>query len=213
MKKLFLTAIFFTTLIQCVNAQEQQFGIIGGANYSTYVGDLSNFADIQRRLSFHLGISSEFYLSDNISFSPRIMYSSQGYNDEVDIRGGFENPTSNVKFAQRINFLNIPMLFNLYLTEKLGVQAGPQVGFLLNAVGVVKDNGGEESVEEGRGSSSNGNFKFDYGARLAAIYKITDFVRVEFGYYHGFSNINRSSIGSFTNNNSVFQLSVGYFIL
>jgi hypothetical protein len=209
-KNYFLFIIFTIGILGNVNAQQFKLGPLVGVNYSDFVGDLKGFSPaLKPRIAYHVGIVSTFKLTNSISLSPRLMYSSQGFTDKIEVRENLE--TYLVKTNQGLNFLNIPLMVNFELNERFGLQAGPQIGFLINTTAVTTDNGGS-SFEEGSKSTINEDFKLDYGARLALFYEVVENLQIELGYYRGFSNISRNGFINFSNNNSVFQLSLCYYL-
>lgn len=212
LKNISIVILVFAS-IHFSSAQDKKFGIIGGANYSTLFGDIRdnpNF-EIDRRLSFHAGFFADFQLSDKFSFSPRILYSSQGYKSSGDLSDfGVEPIPSPSEFENFIqyNYLNLPMVFSFTLANEIHLNFGPQAGFLLNTVSKFEGDGEEER------SSANGDFKLDYGGLLGVSYNFSDEFFIELNYYQGISNISRNPDFRFesTNNNSVFQLSLGYLL-
>ncbi len=193
-------------------AQDKNFGLIGGLNYANVFGDLKDNFNTERRLSFHLGVYSEFELSKNFSLSPRIIYSSQGYNLDLELRQTIDSPITIFEIANRLNYLNIPILFKYYVDSRISLNFGPQLGFLLNTASVNK-NPTSFSIDS-QSLNSSGDFKIDYGAKIGLTYLVNNNINIEIGYFQGFSNISRGEIASVvnneSNNNSVFQLSVGY---
>ncbi len=100
------------------------------------------------------------------------------------------------------------MVFSFTLANEIHLNFGPQAGFLLNTVSKFEGDGEEER------SSANGDFKLDYGGLLGVSYNFSDEFFIELNYYQGISNISRNPDFRFesTNNNSVFQLSLGYLL-
>lgn len=214
-RKSLLLLLVSMVAVHISSAQNKKFGIIGGANYSTIVGDFADIFDTERRLAYHLGGFLELPLSDKIVFSPRLVYSSQGYISNFDsqnFRFDLEPQPQKIKSSNRSNYLNIPLLFKFKLADKFGVNIGPQIGFLLNTAVVYKEVEGVNDIEEGDRSSNSGDFKLDYGTKGGFFYNISEKTFVELNYYHGFSNISRGGITDVRNNHSVFQLSLGYYL-
>ena len=219
-KNLFVLFSLFLT-IQFCSAQDKKFGIIGGANYSTLVGDVNDtdFINIQRRLSFHLGLFAEVGISQKFTFSPRLLFSSQGLRSEGNI-SAFRNfdqiivGIEEFESIERANYLNIPLFFNFNFAKEVGLNFGPQLGFLINTSTITKIENSHGSTEKDK-FSVNGDFKLDYGVALGLLYNFSEDLFVELNYYQGISNISRNPDIRFENknNNSVFQLSVGYVLL
>ncbi len=209
-RKLFLL-IFLSLSIKVGHSQGRKFGLMGGANYSNVFGDFKDNFDTERRISYHIGAFSFLSLSDRITFSPRVAYSSQGYHIDLELRQTVDEPPTLFELATRLNYLNVPLLFKYYLKPDLSINFGPQLGFLLNTLTVNKDTSGP-SLGEGS-TRFSGDFKIDYGLKVGAAYAINQDVFVELNYFQGFSNISRDGIvPTGSNDNSVYQLSVGYFL-
>ncbi len=210
---LILVTFFFLNFL---TAQNSKFGVIGGFNYSDVRGDIG-FIDSNYRLSFHIGGIAEFSISEKLVFMPQIVYSSQGYIGKLDtsrlLSDQFIDPAvldEDFKVSNRLNYLSIPLLLKIKLTEKFSLDGGVQLGFLLNEVSVPKSGFiSDSSLETIR---YNGDFKLDYGVKLGASYNLNDKTFLQLGYYHGLSNITRQIPFDIKRNNSVFNLSVGYLL-
>lgn len=125
-KSIFVIAIGLFGFTQ-MNAQEYVvFGAKGGVNFSTFSGDGSNaFNDPNGRTSFNLGLLAEIPVTDRFSVQPEVLYSGQGYDiSERDNANDIE---------YQLDYINIPVLAKFYVTDGLALEAGPQVGFLVNS--------------------------------------------------------------------------------
>jgi hypothetical protein len=209
--------IVFILSIQFIVAQDKKIGFIGGVNYSSLYGDFRKNGAFppKYRISFHVGLTSEFQLSDRVNFSPRLIFSSQGYRQKGD-SSDFRNfdpefSSFNFKNNNQLNYINVPLIFNFSFDSKIGLNFGPQFGVLLNSVANSKVTNEDGSVEEDKFTTS-GDFKLDYGGIIGVSYRISNDIFIDINYYRGFSNISRGGIGDIKNNNSVFQLSFGYYI-
>jgi hypothetical protein len=120
MKKLLLITMMTLFGFINVNAQDVEFGAKLGANFGSIYGN--NTENIDPILSIiNFGFYSEIPLNEKFSFQPELMYSIQGFSVDNNIT--------------RLNYLNIPLMGKYYVTKKLSLEAGPQVGFLLSAKG------------------------------------------------------------------------------
>lgn len=183
MKKLLLvTAITFLGLVQ-VNAQDVEFGIKGGLNFARLIGD--NTSKDQTVTAFNLGAMAEIKILEKFSLQPELLYSGQGYDTGI---------ATEVNIA--LNYLNIPVIGKYYVTKKLSLEAGPQIGFLLSTKGGTQD--------------YKDLFKTtDFGVNFGIGYKLDSGLNFGARYVLGLSNINDA--GGITNKNGVFQFTVGYF--
>jgi len=75
------------------------------------------------RLGFHCGGLALVKLSSRVALQPEISYSTQGRK----YSSTFSNSTT------ILNYINLPVLFQLKLGTGFRLQAGPQIGFLIAA--------------------------------------------------------------------------------
>lgn len=185
MKKLVLVTVITVLGLSNVNAQEIKFGAKAGLNFAFITGD--NSEDFDPTSDFNFGILAEIPISEKFSFQPELLYSGQGYDTSINSEGYIG-----------LNYLNIPLLAKYYVSEKLSVEAGPQIGFLLSTKGGTKD--------------YKGLFKTtDFGLSFGMSYKLNNGLNFSARYNQGLSNINNVDGVSDKNRNGVFQLSIGYF--
>ena len=182
MKKILLLAVVTVLGFTSVNAQEIKFGVKGGLNFATIGGDNTKDTDLVTACNF--GVMSEIPISEKFSFQPEVMYSGQGYS--------FNDNTI------ALSYLNIPLMGKYYVTKGLSVEAGPQIGFLLDAKNEkinVKD-------------SFN---TFDFGVNFGLGYKLDNGLNFGARYNLGLTDINNVANSSSKNQNRTIQISVGYF--
>ncbi len=207
MKKSILLVAIVLFGYTAVNAQEYvMFGAKGGVNFSTFSGDGSNaFNDPKGRTSFHLGLVAEIPMSDKFSIQPEVLYSGQGY--DISER----NNGNDIEY--QLDYINVPVIAKFYVFEGFALEAGPQVGFLVNS----EIDSDPSSVNDNNSISLNEDQfnKVDFGVALGASYKFRG----------GFFASGRYNIGlrdiyddSFANNifsgaeakHSVINLGVGF---
>ncbi|KAF2513699.1 PorT family protein [Flavobacterium zhairuonense] len=183
MKKIILSAVAVMAF-GFANAQDVKFGVKGGLNFANLGGDL----DGDGVTSFHVGALAEIKLSDKFAVQPEVLFSGQGADFSED---GFD---STLKFS----YLNIPVMAKYYVIEKLSIEAGPQIGFLLSAKNE------DEDVKD--------SFKsVDFGVNFGAGYDFTEHFFAGVRYNVGLSNIaDVPDEADFKTNNGVFSVSVGY---
>ena len=183
MKKLLLVTAISILGLAYVNAQDVDFGVKGGLNFARLIGD--NTSKDQTVTAFNFGAMAEIKISEKFALQPEILYSGQGYDTGIASEGNIA-----------LNYLNIPVIAKYYLTKKLSLEAGPQIGFLLSTKGGTQD--------------YKDLFKTtDFGVNFGLSYKLDNGLNFTARYVLGLTNIN--DVGGTTNKNGVFQLSVGYF--
>jgi hypothetical protein len=188
MKNLILIISLFIFNGSTIKAQEfVNFGAKAGINFSNLSSD--NFTETSIGTGFHLGLLAEVPLSNKFSIQPEFLYSAQRTEaDEITLGG---NPT-NAEY--KLDYLQVPVLAKIYLTESLSIEAGPSFNFLVK--------------EKIRGRKSNFGSNFEFGGALGAAYKIKDGFFGTARYMYGFTDV----LDSFTTkyNNRGFQIGIGF---
>jgi len=204
-----------------VNAQERNFGVVGGLNLANIRGDRAESINSSWRLAYHFGIFSNISLSDKIALEPRILFSSKGYDDEIDFdqlgfaeSNGSTISQNRVNYTSRNNYLSIPILFKYKIIDKISLDLGPEIAFLLYSKDVITKVDREGFYAKGDvPDEGSGDFFLDYGAMAGVTFYFSTNASIQLNYFHGLSNLHRKNpIGDSTENNSVIQLSLGYLI-
>lgn len=169
-------------------AQHVNIGVKAGLNLYTINSD--NNAEYDPKAGFHVGLIGHTHLAKQLAFQPEIMYSAQGAKYTI---AGTE---TKLKFG----YINIPLMIQYMFDNGFRLQAGPQVGFLVNAKSEtnnididVKDN--LKSVD------------FAVGAGVGYVNPASG-LGIDARYNLGLSNINDAGIVKSTNRG--FQLGVFY---
>lgn len=173
------------------------WGVKAGMNISglTNADGIMGMGNSKMKPSIYLGLFAEFPLyTDFIAVQPELIYSRQGNRYES---GG-------VKVWDRVNYLNIPVMFKFYVLEKLSVDVGPQFGFRLNAKTKIKNGSTEKH-------SLTDDFKgLDLSFGMGASYKINETIDVSFRYNLGLTKAYKYKNDGDKVKNSVIQLGAGY---
>jgi len=144
MKNYFIAFIMTMMLTGTLSAQSVNIGVKGGLN----VYNVTN-AGFDQKAGVHLGLLGHVHLANHWAFQPEIMYSSQG------ARFGESDNRLN------LDYLNVPLLMQYMFDNGFRLQAGPQVGFLVNA----------NTVEGGNKIDRNDQYKnIDLGLSFGASY-------------------------------------------
>lgn len=117
------TVLFFVTLLVCgfhLSAQNIDFGVKAGANFSNvkFDTDFGSFSP-DGATNVYIGVLADIGLSETLHFQPELLYSMEGADS---IEGQELN----------LNFFNIPLMLKYMLVEGINIQAGPQIGFLVD---------------------------------------------------------------------------------
>lgn len=185
-----LLTCFTVFLLSAWGATAQDFGVKAGVNAT----NMSN-ADLKTKLSFHVGMFSEWQLNEFVSLQPEVVYSRQGARDKLTEDG------KKVRTRLRMNYLNIPVLAKLYVLKHLSVDLGPQFGFVLDARYKQKD-----SIKSLKTKLTNYK-NFDFSWAMGASFRI-DSYDISARYNIGLTNMFTKS----DSKNRVFQVSLGYVL-
>jgi len=169
--------IFFAFCVLFSNvlfAQGFELGIKGGADVQKISG--VSFKE-EFAYGYHLGAYTEIKLSKTFSIQPELYYSAASMNkgNSLDTLYTSIDPKK-IKFG----YINIPILFNIKLSDKVKIQAGPRYGILNNTSLSVKANT-EKALK-------SGDFSFVSGIQLQYS-KIKVYAR----YQIGLTNMNEIS--------------------
>ena len=111
-----------------------------------YASSAENTRDLNgTKPSLIVGAFAEYRALKWLAVSADVLYSRQGSTDKATWTergpgGGFV--TESEEFSYRLNYLNIPILANFYVTKGLALKAGIQPGFLIGSKLRVRSNDG-----------------------------------------------------------------------
>jgi len=206
-------SIFLLLLIAQLQAQDIHVGAKAGLNVSTITGDFGG--TLNPRLAYHFGGFASIPLSDGFSLNPEVLYFSIGttfnYSEDRFFTSDPFFTDRSFKSVNRANFLAVPVNFRYNFTSKFGMDFGPQISFLINSVGKIKQSNNLDEVPEK--SVVSGNFQPDYGANLGLTFTLNNKMNIQLRYYQGLKNLNRNSpFADDLRFNIALQASVGYVI-
>lgn len=165
-------------------------GIKAGANYSKVVG--KNFNNQDYILGYNGGAAFEVTMTERLGLGLEFLYSGQGSSATV------ETGAEDMIFENYLDYVQVPVLLKLYLSKGLALEAGPQVGY----------NVFSESIVDGKIIQKGWAETIDYGVVAGLGYRFNNGLFVQGRYNLGIADVDEITGGS----NSVFQLSLGYFI-
>lgn len=232
MKKIILTSFMLCSIFAF--SQDIKFGAKVGLNLSNLRGDYpAAINEHNSKIGFHIGGFAQYEINDKFALQPELLFSTQGntYVHKTYYGGGsyYDGADYNLK----LNYLNLPIILKYKIIDKLNIEFGPQIGYLISAktkVDVTEDSRDPSqnySVEIDMLNDGIYNFggttvqskasanRLDFSLNLGASYDITEKIFIEGRYNLGLSNVDKNSTnGTATNSwnmkNSVFQLSAGY---
>ena len=117
MKKILM---FSGILLACFTAKAQKahFGIKGGLNMSNV--DATNY-NTKYTPGFHVGLLAHIHAAKKLGIQPELLYSTQGGKDK------------NTDLKLKLDYINIPVMFQYFINDGWRLETGPQAGFLINS--------------------------------------------------------------------------------
>jgi hypothetical protein len=197
-----------------------QFKFIGGSfglNLSklNYKDDLQGY-NFNYRNGIKLGLFTEYNLADLFLIHTEINYSMRGTEYGLDEIESFGLTIPKHKFIQKINYVEVPVLFeynlpiNFYLKPKIFI--GPEISFLLNAkIEYIEDDVSKNEIEEKDTFKST-----EYGIVMGVGTDYNIFLGkfiFDVRYYYGLSNINKVEGSKITSNTLSFNLGYAFSLL
>ncbi|MBI1781425.1 MAG: PorT family protein [Sphingobacteriales bacterium] len=192
---LFVSFIFATATFGQAN-----ISIKAGVNVAT-TKNLIAFP--KNRAGWYGGLTVNVPVHKKLSFQPELLYSSKGNGINQIIGGGK---------SERLNYLNMSVLFNYSFDKKTSVVFGPEFGYLLSDILVLT----------GGGTTINGYSrfppKFDIATSIGLQYKIIKNICIETRYNYGFNTLYHvDAVGNryseIKGANRVFQIGLKYLFL
>ncbi|MGA9638251.1 porin family protein [Flavobacterium sp.] len=179
-------ANFIALFAQEDSSSKSNIGIKGGYNMASvnFDGD----GETEQRHGFHIGLYGESFINDNFAIQPEVMFSQQGY---VIANG-------NGKFTQKLNYINIPLMFKAYPTNNFFLEVGPQIGLAVTH---------KEEYSNGllRNNNEYDPQKFDWGMNFGTGIKSASGLSIGVRYHLGLGDLYEDSKAY----NRVLQFSLG----
>lgn len=187
MKKLFLMAAMVLSSVGAF-AQHSVGSVTLQPRVGVNIADLTDFGDSKVRVGLAAGAELEYQATDLFSLSAGVLYSMQGAKHE------YQSVTTTTK----LDYVNIPIMANVYVAKGLAVKVGVQPGFNVN------------SEAEGTVLGHTGNVKFeaksfDFAIPVGVSYEYSNVV-LDARYNWGLTKVSENSDCK----NSVFQITLGY---
>lgn len=161
------------------------------------IADLTKADDSKVRVGLAAGAEFEYQATDMLGISFGALYSMQGAKaDGSDA-------------AIKLDYINIPILANVYVAKGFAVKLGIQPGFKVNSSMSAKANGVSASAD------MDGVKSFDFSIPVGVSYEFNNFVldgRYNFGVTKWADDIKVAgqTLGEVDSKHSVFQITLGY---
>jgi hypothetical protein len=148
-------------------------------------GEWTGGGEAKGKTGFLFGVEGEYYLTSKFSAALGVNYAEQGWIFEYS--GGAED-------KYKLNYVNVPLIANYYVSEGLALKAGVQLGFLTSAKLNSKD------IKDDTKSTA-------ISIPIGISYEIQNIV-VDARYNIGASKVNKT--GSKDQRSDLFLVTVGY---
>lgn len=196
MKKIMMiVALMVATLSASAQNEVGQFSLkpMAGVNLAT----LTNLTDNKLRVGLAAGVEAEYGIAKNVELSLGALYSMQGS----------KYTQGDAKLIAKVDYINIPVLLNVYLTKGLAIKAGIQPGFKASAK--LKLSEGSASISDDLEGVKGFNLSVPFGAS----YEYQGFV-LDVRYNLGVTKVFKDLTGNNdkTIKNSVIMFTLGYKI-
>ena len=160
-----------------------------GMTIANLSGDV---VDAKAKIGLVAGAEAEYQITDMISVTGGLFYSMQGAKFSNEFVG---------EAKMNLDYLNIPVLCNVYIAKGLAVKLGAQLGINVSA----KQKFNKMTADVGDNIEA-----VDFSIPVGLSYEYQNFV-LDARYNWGLSNIVKGS-GDNSVRNSVFQITLGYKI-
>lgn len=94
-----------------------------GVGFGHISGSWDGGADAKWRTGFVAGLEGEYYINDWLSAAAGVNYAQQGWKLEG----------SQATATTKLDYINIPVVANFYISKGLALKTGVQMGFLASA--------------------------------------------------------------------------------
>ena len=168
-----------------------------GLNIATMTAE-----DAKSRKAFAAGVEAEYFVHQNVSLSAGAIYSQQGFRDSKEI-GITDMAAPDADCNLILNYINIPIMANLYASNGLAVKAGIQPGFLIRSKFKLTADGTTINAD-------NFTRNFDLAIPLGVSYEFNN-LQFDIRYNIGITNATHDIYTESGNaKNRVVQISLGY---
>lgn len=188
MKKLILTAVVMLASVASY-AQHAVGSFTLQPKIGMNIADLTKADDSEVRIGLAAGAEFEYQATDIVSVSFGALYSMQG------CKGDLYGADGTIK----LDYINVPILANVYVAKGFAVKLGLQPGFKVNSEVTLKKSGTSGSAD------LDGVKSVDLSIPVGVSYEYNNFV-LDGRYNFGVTKWSDNS----DSKHSVFQITLGY---
>lgn len=167
------------------------------------ITNLGNDNDGAVRGGLVIGAEAEYHVNKTLGISAGLLYSQQG--SEITRKTSSGSYYVETKSTNKLDYINVPILANIYVAKGLALKVGVQPGF-----NVHSSYDEEVNTNNGSGSTSTKQDieKFDFSIPMGLSYEFGGGFCFDARYNLGLTKINKA--GDKDQKNSVIQLTFGY---
>jgi len=199
MKKIIVTGLLSIGIFFQLSAQTK-FSVQGGVNLMKLKTTISGLSlAFNSEASLNAGLIADFEGSGTFNVRSGLLYNSYASSVSMD----------DDKNTQYVNYLSIPLLGRLKLSDKLYGFAGPQFSYLMSAKSKFQNGDSEDTKNE----LESINFSGLFGAE----YQFSEKLRLGISYTAGINRVNKETqitegldIGSTKSRFNGFNFNIGF---
>jgi len=188
---LIVSCFYFLGATNAQSSIHSNFGIKAGAQAAKLGQPEINW---DTRYSWHAGLLAHLHMSEHFAIQPELVYSNQGG----------EHILVGAEKKLELGYINIPVLFQYMTGSGFRFQAGPQIGFLVNA---------KQDLNGVKSDIKDDLKKTDFMLLVGASYITKSGLGFDARYGYGLTDIANSDSGSGMGedlNNLLIQVGVFY---
>ena len=204
-----LLALLALSVLNAQKTSKPQFGAKAGLGLSS----ISGLEGAKNLIGFNIGGFAEIGLDDKFSFQPELLFTSAGAKSSYsEISGGY---TGSYSLKLSFSHINIPLMLKYKVADKISLEAGPQIGFLIGAK-TTEDETVTSSVSVIKSTSTTSTDKSvwnktSFGLNIGGGYDLTKNLNLGLRYSLGLSKLQKDLVaGETALKNNVLWLNLGY---
>ena len=188
------------------------FGPKVGLDYTHFGGKNASHGG---QLNYQAGLFMEYRFTDKFSVAPEIVFAAQGGKTDglvfIPIGADWTNYTTyaDADNIYYMNYINIPVMLKYYVTPKLSIDFGPQIGFNVYHKCTTKSPG----IDYKKTIDLKDAKKVDFALGLGVTYNITENVFIQARYTMGLTDVfkfNKENAFPIHTKNGNAQISIGF---
>lgn len=195
MKKIMLMAVVLLSSV-AASAQHAVGSITLQPKVGMNVANLTEFDNADSRIGLAAGAELEYQVSDIFSLSGGAIYSMQGSKYDRS----FLNQT--IRTTTKLDYINVPIMANVYVVKGLAVKLGIQPGFNVNSKQTFSGKTVVGDIDEKAELDAK---SVDFSIPVGLSYEYNNVV-LDARYNWGLTKVFEGSDAK----NSVFQITLGY---